>query len=212
MSSVLEAMREAVIQGQPPIVVENMKKALDERIPADVILNDGLINAMSRVGELYEQGEMFVPEMLLAARAMDKALQLLKPHLTAQGVKPVGTVAIGTVKGDLHDIGKKLVAMMLEGSGFEIIDLGVDVPPDKFIKAIREDGAQVVAISALLTTTMLNMKTAIEAIDKAGLRDKAYIIVGGAPVSQNYAEQIGADAYAPDAPSAVRKVLELVGE
>ncbi|MCL4249366.1 MAG: corrinoid protein [Anaerolineae bacterium] len=210
MSPIIEAIREAVIQGQAAVVVEKVQQALDAGESAEIILHQGLISAMQRVGELFEEGIAFVPEMLIAARAMDKALNVLKPHLVEQGVKPVAKVAIGTVKGDLHDIGKKLVAMMLEGSGFEIMDLGIDVPPDRFVDAVRE-GAQVVALSALLTTTMPNMKNVVEAIQQAGLRESTRIIIGGAPVNQAYADHIGADGYAPDASSAVRKVRELVG-
>ncbi len=208
--ALIEEIRESVIQGQAKVAVEKTEKALAEGLSPDTILNQGLISAMSEVGRLFEEGVYFVPEMLIAARAMDKALQILKPYLVAQGVKPIGKVAIGTVKGDLHDIGKKLVAMMLEGSGFEIMDLGIDVPPEKFVEAIR-GGAQVVALSALLTTTMPNMKTIVEAIQQAGLRDRVRIIIGGAPVSETYARQIGADGYASDASSAVRKVRELIG-
>ncbi|MBL8154521.1 MAG: corrinoid protein [Anaerolineae bacterium] len=208
--SLIEEIREAVIQGQAPVVVEKVKQALEAGESAEVILNQGLISAMQRVGELFEEGIAFVPEMLIAARAMDKALQILRPHLIEQGVQPIAKVAVGTVKGDLHDIGKKLVAMMLEGSGFEIMDLGIDVPPEKFVEAVRQ-GAKVVALSALLTTTMPNMKHVVEAIQQAGLRGQTRIIIGGAPVNQAYADQIGADGYAPDASSAVRKVRELVG-
>ncbi|MBL8164118.1 MAG: corrinoid protein [Anaerolineae bacterium] len=208
--SLIEELREAVIQGQANVAIEKTKQALEAGESPEVILNQGMISAMQRVGELFEQGIAFVPEMLIAARAMDKALQILRPHLVAQGVKPIAKVAVGTVKGDLHDIGKKLVAMMLEGSGFEIMDLGIDVPPEKFVDAVRQ-GAQVVALSALLTTTMPNMKNVVDAIQQAGLRGQTRIIIGGAPVNQAYAEQIGADGYAPDASSAVRKVRELVG-
>ena len=165
---------------------------------------------MAEVGQLFEDGEYFVPEMLIAARAMSSALEILKPYLVDQGVEPIGTVAIGTVKGDLHDIGKSLVAMMLEGAGFEIVDLGVDVAPERFVEAIQ-NGAKIVAMSALLTTTMPNMKSAIQAIQEAGLRDQVVIMVGGAPVTQAYADDIGADGYSPDASSAVRKAKELLG-
>ncbi len=207
--SVIDEIFDAIVEGQMPVAVERVQHALDGGERADVILNQGLIPAMRRVGELFEEGEYFVPEMLIAARAMDKALQILKPHLVAQGVQPIGKVAIGTVKGDLHDIGKKLVAMMLEGAGFEIIDLGIDVLPEKFVGAVR-DGAQVVALSALLTTTMPQMQTTIAALQEAGLRDQARVIIGGAPISQGYADQIGADGYAPDASSAVRLVRNLL--
>ncbi len=209
--SIIDELREGVIEGQANVAVEKVKKALDEGIAADVILNDGLIAAMSKVGQMYEEGVVFVPEMLIAARAMDKALQILRPYLVEQGVKPLGKVAIGTVKGDLHDIGKKLVAMMLEGSGFEIIDLGIDAAPEKFVDAVQNRGANVIALSALLTTTMPNMKNVVEALKQSGVRDKVRIIIGGAPVNQAYADQIGADGYAPDASSAVRKVRELIG-
>jgi 5-methyltetrahydrofolate--homocysteine methyltransferase len=208
--SLIEEIRVSVINGQAKIAVEKTQQALAENVPADVIPNEGLISAMSEVGRLFEEGVYFVPEMLIAARAMDKALQILRPYLVAQGVQPIGKVAIGTVKGDLHDIGKKLVAMMLEGAGFEIMDLGIDVPPEKFVAAVQ-NGAQVVALSALLTTTMPNMKSIVEAIQQAGLREQVRIVIGGAPVNDVYAAQIGADGYAPDASSAVRKVRELIG-
>lgn len=208
--SLIEEIREAVIQGQAGVAVEKVQQALNEGESAEAILNQGLISAMQRVGQLFEEGTAFVPEMLIAARAMDKALNVLKPHLVEAGVKPIARVAIGTVRGDLHDIGKKLVAMMLEGSGFEIVDLGINVPPEKFVDAVR-DGVQVVALSALLTTTMPNMQSVVDALQEAGLRKQTRVIIGGAPVNQAYADQIGADGYAPDASSAVRKVRELIG-
>jgi 5-methyltetrahydrofolate--homocysteine methyltransferase len=207
--SVIEEIRQAVIEGQAKVAVAKVNQALDEGTAPDVILNDGLIAPMRRVGQLFEEGEYYVPEMLIAARAMSGALQILKPHLVAQGVKPISKVAIGTVKGDLHDIGKNLVAMMLEGSGLEIVDLGVDVPPEKFIEAIQ-NGAQIVALSALLTTTMPNMGVTIKAIEKAGLRDRVKIMVGGAPVTQAYADQIGADAFSLDASAATRTAFKLL--
>lgn len=210
MSTIIQEIREAVIEGQAKVVVPKVEQALAEGIKPNIILNDGLISAMAEVGKLFEEGEFFVPEMLIAARAMSAALELLKPHLVAQGVEPVGKVAIGTVKGDLHDIGKSLVAMMLEGAGFEIVDLGVDVSPEQFVNAVK-DGATIVAMSALLTTTMPNMKTTIDAFENAGLREQAVIMVGGAPVTQAYADEIGADGYSPDASAAVRKAKELLG-
>lgn len=210
MSSLIQEIREAVIEGQAKVVVPKVEQALAEGIPSRTILDDGLISAMAEVGQLFEDGEYFVPEMLIAARAMSSALQVLKPHLVDQGVEPIGKVAIGTVKGDLHDIGKSLVAMMLEGAGFEIVDLGVDVPPERFIEAVN-GGARVVAMSALLTTTMPNMKETVKAFEQAGLRDKVVIMVGGAPVTQAYADEIGADGYSPDASSAVRKAKALLG-
>ncbi len=208
--SLIEEIREAVINGQAKVVVPKVEEALQQGVPADQILQNGLIDAMREVGRLFEEGEFFVPEMLIAARAMKGALEILKPHLVDQGVEPLGRVAIGTVKGDLHDIGKSLVAMMLEGAGFEVIDLGVDVAPEKYIEEIN-NGAQIVAMSALLTTTMPNMKTTIDAIKAAGLRDNVKVMVGGAPVTQAYADQIGADGFSEDASSAVRKAVELIG-
>lgn len=211
MYGLIQEIREAVINGQSKVVVSKVDQALtEEGIAAKVVLNDGLISAMGEVGQLFEDGEFFVPEMLIAARAMSAALDILKPYLGAQGVEPIGKIAIGTVKGDLHDIGKSLVAMMLEGAGFEIVDLGVDVPPEKFIEAVS-NGAKIVAMSALLTTTMPNMKATIEAFEKANLRDQVTILIGGAPVTQAYADEIGADGYSEDAPAAVRKAKELLG-
>ncbi len=207
--ALVDELREAVAEGQAKVAVARVTQGLAEGIPAGTLLQEGLIAAMKQVGQLYEEGEVFVPEMLVAARAMSSALAVLKPQLVSQGVASSGKVAIGTVKGDLHDIGKNLVAMMLEGSGYEIMDLGVDVPAEKFVEAIRE-GANVVAMSALLTTTMTNMKVIIEAIKAAGLRDKARIIVGGAPITSAYAHEIGADGYATDASSAVRMVSEVL--
>ncbi len=210
MSSLVQEIYDAVLEGKAKEVVTKVEQALAEDIAPDAILNRGLISAMAEVGRLFEDGEFFVPEMLVAARAMSAALEVLKPRLVEQGVEPIGKVAIGTVKGDLHDIGKSLVAMMLEGAGFEIVDLGVDVPPEKFIEAVK-NGVGAIAMSALLTTTMPHMKTTIEALREAGLRDQVRIMVGGAPVTQTYADEIGADGYSPDASSAVRKTKELLG-
>ena len=207
--AVLDELREAVIDGQAKVAVAKATQGLEEGIPAEVLLQDGLIAAMREVGQLFEEGEIYVPEMLVAARAMNATVAVLKPRLTEHAVQSGGTVAIGTVQGDLHDIGKNLVAMMLEGSGFEVVDLGTDVPPERFIDAIRA-GADVVAMSALLTTTMTSMKEVVDAIIVAGLRDRVRIIVGGAPITARYAAQIGADGYAPDASKAVRKVRELL--
>ena len=207
--ALLEELRKAVVDGQAKLAVAKVTEGLDAGIEAGPLLREGLIAAMAQVGQLYEEGEIFVPEMLVAARAMAAALTVLKPHLVEGGVASGGTVAIGTTQGDLHDIGKNLVAMMLEGSGYEIVDLGVDVPAEKFIEAIR-NGANVVAMSALLTTTMTNMQLAIEAIKEAGLRDQVRIIIGGAPITKSYADEIGADGYAEDASSAVRLVKEVL--
>jgi len=207
--ALLDELREAVVDGQAKLTVAHVSQGLADGIDAGTLLREGLIAGMAKVGQLYEDGEVFVPEMLVAARAMSAALAVLKPHLVEQGVKSSGKVAIGTVQGDLHDIGKNLVAMMLEGSGFEIVDLGVDVPPEKFVEAIRQ-GANVVAMSALLTTTMTNMKGIIEAITAAGLRGQVRILVGGAPITKAYADEIGADGYATDASSAVRVARQVL--
>jgi 5-methyltetrahydrofolate--homocysteine methyltransferase len=205
----LKQIFENVIEGAAPGVEAGVKQALAEGIGADVILKDALIAAMDEVGARYEEGDIFVPEMLVAARAMQAGLALLKPHLVGADSESAGKVAIGTVKGDLHDIGKNLVAMMLEGAGFEIIDLGVDVSPQAFVKAVQ-DGAQVIGMSALLTTTMSNMGVTVEALKAAGLRDKVKVMIGGAPVTQEYANQIGADGFAADASSATRIARELL--
>ena len=207
--ALLDELREAVVDGQAKVAVAKVTEALAEGTDAGTVLREGLIAGMAQVGKLYEDGEVFVPEMLVAARAMSAALAVLKPHLVEQGVASSGKVAIGTTEGDLHDIGKNLVAMMLEGSGYEIVDLGVDVPAAKFIEAIR-DGANVVAMSALLTTTMTNMRSTIAAIEAAGLRDQVRIVIGGAPITKSYADEIGADGYAEDASGAVRMVKEVL--
>jgi len=205
----LNEIYENVIDGNASEVKAGVQEALDQGISADVILNQSLVAAMDEVGRRFEEGEFFVPEMLIAARAMQAGLALLKPALILSGIKAAGRVAIGTVKGDLHDIGKNLVSMMLEGAGFEVRDLGTDVTPQAFIQAAQE-GAQVIGMSALLTTTMGNMGTTIQALQAAGLRDRVKIIIGGAPVTEGFAQQIGADAFAPDASSAVRTVRALV--
>ena len=181
---------------------------IDAGTDIETILNDGLISAMDDVGKKFSEGDLFVPEMLMAAQAMKAGLEILKPHLGSDSAANKGTVIIGTVKGDLHDIGKNLVAMMMEGAGFNVIDLGVDVDADKFVAAAKENGANVVALSALLTTTMPAMEATVNAIKEAGLATKT--IIGGAPVTQAYADQIGADGYAPDAASAVDKINELL--
>lgn len=207
--TLLDDLRDAVVEGRPKDAVATAGRGLEEGIPAGTLLKDGLIAAMTEVGRLYEEGEYYVPEMLVAAHSMKGALAVLRPELVSEGVPSAGTVAIGTVRGDLHDIGKSLVSMMLEGAGFQVVDLGIDTQPEQFVQAIR-DGADVAAMSALLTTTMVNMKESIDAIDEAGLRDRARIIVGGAPITAEYAQAIGADGYAPDASSAVRLVHDLI--
>lgn len=205
----LKPIYENVIEGQADEVESGVKAALKAGVEAGVILNEALIAAMDEVGVRFEEGDFFVPEMLIAARAMQAGLALLKPHLTVTEQKAAGKVAIGTIKGDLHDIGKNLVAMMLEGAGFEIIDLGVDVDPQSFVDAAQE-GANIIGMSALLTTTMNNMSATITALKAAGLRDQVKIMVGGAPVTEEFAMSIGADAFAPDASSATRIARKLV--
>jgi 5-methyltetrahydrofolate--homocysteine methyltransferase len=206
--AVLEEIYQCILDGDMNGATEGVNKALAaNENPAD-ILNKGLIAAMAEVGRLFEEGEYFVPEMLIAARAMQASVAILKPKLMEADIQPLGKVIIGTVKGDLHDIGKNLVAMMLEGAGFEIIDMGTDVSSEKFVDAIKESEATFVGMSALLTTTMPAMRTTIDAIKEAGLRDKVSILIGGAPVTQKYADEIGADIYAPDGPSAARKAKE----
>jgi 5-methyltetrahydrofolate--homocysteine methyltransferase len=206
----LNEIYQKVIEGQATEVETGVKDALAAGIEAEEILHKALIAAMSEVGRQFEAGEFFVPEMLVAARAMQAGLKLLKPHLAKADVKAAGKIAIGTVKGDLHDIGKNLVAMMLEGSGFEVMDLGVDVTPEAYVKAVREGGAQVIGMSALLTTTMGSMEATVEALKAAGLRDKVKVMIGGAPVTQDYANKIGADGFAPDASSATRVARQLL--
>ncbi len=210
MGSTLSEIYESVLEGDANTTRELVQVALDEGIAAPVILNEGMITAMTEVGRLFEEGDYFVPEMLIAARAMQAGLSVLRPYLVAEDIQPAGVVAIGTVKGDLHDIGKNLVAMMVEGAGFEIVDLGTDVAPDAFLDAIRA-GADVVGLSALLTTTMPMIQRTIQAIDEAGLRGQVKIMVGGAPVTAEFAEQIGADGYAPDASQAARLAKSLIG-
>lgn len=204
----LKQLFQHVVDGEALEVQEGVQAALAEGINANIILKDALISAMDEVGKRFEAGDFYVPEMLIAARAMQGGLRVLKPHLVSAESKSAGKVAIGTVKGDLHDIGKNLVAMMLEGAGFEVHDLGVDVSPESFVKAAQED-MQIIGLSALLTTTMPNMVLIIEALKTAGLRDKVKIMIGGAPVTQDYANKIGADAFAPDASSAVRAARAL---
>lgn len=210
MDQTLEPIYKAVLNGDKDAVTENVQTALNKGTDAGVILQEALIPAMGEVGRLFEAGEYYVPEMLIAARAMQAGLALLKPLLVDSDIKPTGKVAIGTVKGDLHDIGKNLVGMMLEGAGFEIIDMGTDVSPEKFIAAINDEDVDILAMSALLTTTMPMMETTIKAVDDAGLRDAVKIIVGGAPVTNEYAEKIGADGFAPDASQAASLAKTLV--
>ena len=192
-----------IIEGDQELTKSSVQEALDSGIDAEKIMNQGMIAAMTEVGKLFEEGEYFVPEMLIAARAMQGGMGLIKPLLVQADVKSAGKVIAGTVKGDLHDIGKNLVCMMLEGAAFEIVDLGSDVSPEKFVEAVNSTGADIVAMSALLTTTMPNMKNTIEALEEAGLRKNVKVMVGGAPMTDQYANDIGADGYAPDASRAV---------
>jgi 5-methyltetrahydrofolate--homocysteine methyltransferase len=201
MDENLKPIYEAILEGDMVGAKQGVQAALDAGVTPGDVLHTALIPAMGEVGRLFEEGEYFVPEMLIAARAMKSGLEILKPLLVDSGVEPAGKVAIGTVKGDLHDIGKNLVAMMMEGAGFEIIDLGTDVAPEKFVEA-AQNGANIIGLSALLTTTMPSMESTIKAIVDAGLRDQVKVIIGGAPVTQEYAKKIGADGYAPDASQA----------
>lgn len=207
----LQGIAEAVIRGDREAVGSLTQAAVDEGVSAEQVINEGLIAGMAVVGDKFKKNEFYVPEVLIAARAMHSGMDIVKPLLAESGVQPRGTVAIGTVKGDLHDIGKNLVAMMMEGGGFEVLDLEVDVAPEKFVEAVKEKGAQIVALSALLTTTMPSMKDTIEALNEAGVRGQVKVMIGGAPVTQNYADEIGADGYSPDAASAVDKANELLG-
>jgi len=206
----LNKVSEALQRGDAEKVAELVKKALEEKLTPKEILENGLIKGMDIIGAKFKKNEVYVPEVLIAARAMHAGMSILRPKLIETGVKSMGTIAIGTVKGDLHDIGKNLVKMMLEGAGFEVIDLGVDVTTDKFVEAVKEHKPNIIGMSALLTTTMVNMAEVIKALEVAGLRDKVKIMIGGAPITQNYADQIGADAYSPDAASAVDKAKTFV--
>jgi 5-methyltetrahydrofolate--homocysteine methyltransferase len=202
----LEKIADAVEMGNVKETTQIVKEALDGGSSVQTVL-DSLIAAMANVGELFKQNEIFVPEMILSARAMTAGLQLLEPLMLKADIKPVGTVVIGTIKGDLHEIGKNLVAMMLRGIGATVYDLGIDVSPEAFLAKAQEVNADIVAISSLLTTTMAAMPDVIELFEKNGLRDKVFFMVGGAPISQRYAKEIGADGYAPDASTAAELAL-----
>jgi 5-methyltetrahydrofolate--homocysteine methyltransferase len=194
----MEQLKKMIMTGKAKDAAERVQKLLDEGADPEKLLKEAMIPAMDEVGDLFQKGEYFVPEMLVAARAMQHGLAVLKPRLVQSGVKPMGKILIGTVKGDLHDIGKNLVIMTMEGAGFEVIDLGTDVAPAKFVDAIKQHNPQLVGMSALLTTTMLAMKDTIAAIKAAGLRDKVKIMIGGAPIRQEYCDEIGADFYGSD--------------
>jgi len=206
----LKELSDAIFQGDVSKVKEITLRALQEKKEPKEILEQGLIKGMKVVGIKFKNNEIFLPEVLLASRAMYGGMELLQPELIKSGVKAVGKVIIGTAKGDLHDIGKNLVAMMLRGGGFEVIDLGIDVTPEKYLKAFHEHQPDILGISALLTTTMIGMRDVITILKKAGLRSKIKVMVGGAPVTQEFADEIGAEGYAPDAASAVDKARELL--
>jgi 5-methyltetrahydrofolate--homocysteine methyltransferase len=201
-------IKDSVIKGEVDEVRDMVKRAIDEGQEAKRILNEALLPGMSIVGDKFEEGEFFLPEMLIAAMAMKEGLEVLSPVLTQSDMKAAGTVVMGTAKGDIHDVGKSIVGVMLEGAGFMVTDIGVDVGPDKFVEAAKENNADIIGVSALLTTTIMGMKDVIKAVKEAGL--KAKVMVGGASVTQEFADEIGADGYAPDAPSAVKRAKELV--
>jgi 5-methyltetrahydrofolate--homocysteine methyltransferase len=211
MSDILQEIATHLYNGDQEEVAQLVQQGLDEGMAAAELLQSGLIAGMDEVGKDFKAGELFVPEVLIAARAMHAGMNILRPLLTESDAPSAGKYVIGTVKGDLHDIGKNLVRMMLEGAGFEAIDLGTDVDADAFVAAVREHKPKFVGMSALLTTTMVNMRSIIEALEEAGLRESVKIMVGGAPVTAAYAKEIGADAYAPDAASAVDSARALVG-
>ncbi|NNN11924.1 MAG: corrinoid protein [Acidimicrobiaceae bacterium] len=206
----LKELYDATLVGNQPRVIELTNEGLTTGVTPETLLFDALIPSLEEVGARFERGDFFVPEMLIAGKAMSKALEILRPLLAETGVETIGKFLIGTVKGDVHDIGKNLVDIMLEGAGFEVIDLGVQVPPEKFVEAIKEHEPDVVGFSAFLTTTMPMFKVNINALEKAGLREKVIVMVGGAPVTQEYADSIGADGYAADASGAVKRAKELI--
>lgn len=207
--SVLEEISSWLQQGRAPKVKACVQKALDEGIPAGEILEKGLLDGMGIIGQKFKNNEVFVPEVLIAARAMSKGVEVLRPYLVEDGVEEKGTVVLGTVKGDLHDIGKNLVRMMMEGKGLKVIDLGVDVPVEKFLDAARENDAKIICCSALLTTTMGEMRGVVEAVEASELKGKVSVMIGGAPVTQTFCDQIGATRYTPDAATAADVALEL---
>lgn len=210
MAETLEGIRTAVMEGNAGAVESLVKTALADGIAPKTILDDALISGMTEVGQLFENGEYFVPEMLVSARAMKAGLGILRPLLIEQSVEPVGRVVIGTVRGDMHDIGKNLVGMMMEGAGFEVNDLGVNVSADQFVQAAKDSRAEIIALSALLTTTMPNMAEVITKLQETGDRDKVKVLVGGAPVTQSFADRIGADGFAADASQAASLARSLV--
>ncbi|MDR1932072.1 MAG: corrinoid protein [Spirochaetales bacterium] len=208
---VLEEMSELLQKGKANEVKALVQKAIDEKIDAKRILEDGLMSGMNIIGEKFKNNQVYVPEVLIAARAMNQGISILRPLLVQAGVQARGTVILGTVKGDLHDIGKNLVKMMMEGKGLEVIDMGTNVPAEKFIASAKEKNAKIIACSALLTTTMTEMKNVVEAAKTEGIRDQVTIMVGGAPVTDSYRESIGADIYTPDAASAAERAAAVFG-
>jgi 5-methyltetrahydrofolate--homocysteine methyltransferase len=210
MEEKIEEVYQAVLNGAMGNTSGKVQDAIDSGYAADTILNEGLIAPMSKIGQLFEAGEVYVPEMLISAKSMKFGLELLRPHLVAADVQPLGKVIIGTVQGDLHDIGKNLVAMMMEGAGFDVIDLGVDVKPEELIEAVNEHHPDIVALSALLTTTMGNMKTAITMMEEKGVLGNLKVMIGGAPVTQDYADEIGADGFSVDASQAATLAKKMV--
>jgi 5-methyltetrahydrofolate--homocysteine methyltransferase len=208
MQTLIREVYDSIINGDQHAAASKATESLNTGIEAGRLLQEGMIAAMTEVGRLFEAGEYFIPEMLIAARAMQACLAVIKPSLIQGKYKPAGKVAIGTVRGDLHDIGKNLVAIMLEGAGFEVVDLGTDVPPENFVATA--EAVDIIAISALLTTTMVNMKAVIENLQQAGKRDKVKVMIGGAPITETYAQQIGADGYAADASRAVELAKSLL--
>lgn len=210
MKEKIQAVYQSVMSGAMADTSGFVQAAIDSGATADSILKEGLIAPMGEIGRLFEAGEVYVPEMLISAKSMKFGLELLRPHLVAADVQPLGRVVIGTVQGDLHDIGKNLVGMMMEGAGFDVIDLGVDVKPEELIESINEHKPDIVALSALLTTTMGNMKTAIEMMKERGIRSNFKVMIGGAPVTQEYADEIGADGFSADASQAANKAKTLV--
>ena len=205
-----ERMRETVLTGKVEDISGLVKKALEQGANPQDVIGQGLIAGMDEVGVRFKNGDMFIPEVLVSAKTMHKGMEILRPLLTKEGARSMGTVVLGTVKGDLHDIGKNLVGMMFEGAGFEVVDLGVDQSVEQFVEAVRKKGAQAVALSALLTTTMGEMAKVIDALKEAGLRNQVKVMIGGAPLNEKFAQAIGADGYAPDAGSAVEKLRKLI--
>ena len=210
--AILKDIGSALAKGDRVTVSRLTKEALEKGIAVKTILEDGLIASMNVIGEKFKANEIFIPEVLISAKAMHAGIAVLEPHFNASGIKPAGKVIIGTVKGDLHDIGKNIVSMMLKGACFEVMDLGIDVPPGKFVEIVQAKGADIIAMSSLLTTSMGAMRDTIKLLKDSGVRDKVKIIIGGAPITQSFADSIGADGYAKDAATAVDKAKQLIGK